>query len=267
MASSRIMTPLFEHWRPLLALVEREILSRYFGSFLGSVWAIVHPLSLILVYVYVFSVVLQIKVGEGSSAVDYGVFLFAGFLPWRAIHEVLGRSPQVLLEQARLIEKTALPPALFPAAQALACLVNLFVEGTLFIIVLFVVGRAPDFAGCFWLVTLTPFLLVLCVGLAMLLSAMNSRIRDTAQVSQVVGLLWFLATPIIYPPEMVPQSLRWLVQANPLSPLVAGSRASLLHGESPSLADFALFAGFALVTFAVGTWVFKRASANLLDHV
>ena len=128
--------------RQVLALASAEIRDRYLGSVLGLLWAIIHPLVLILLYVFVFSVVLKVKIGGEGDAEEYGLFLFAGIIPWRMVQDILIRAPGTYLERANLLEKIPMSPLVVPMSLVLVCLFNLVVDLSVFVTVLLVLGRS-----------------------------------------------------------------------------------------------------------------------------
>ncbi|GAG51061.1 unnamed protein product, partial [marine sediment metagenome] len=95
--------------------------------------------------------------------------------------------------------------------------------------------------------------------------------RDVASVTPLVLQLWFFATPIIYPVEMVRESLTrmglWSVyRLNPMVGVVEAMRAVVLRGEPPPAA-LGTAAVAALVVFAVGAFVFARLERNFADVI
>ena len=69
------------HKELIFQLAKREVLERYRGSFLGLVWSFVHPVLMLLVYMFVFGVVFQMKWGiEQKSDLDFAVILFSGLV-------------------------------------------------------------------------------------------------------------------------------------------------------------------------------------------
>lgn len=72
----------------------------------------------------------------------------------------------------------------------------------------------------------------------------------------LTGFLMFL-TPIFYPAEMVPASLRWIVDLNPLAWSVEAARQLMLQGQLP---HWQAWCGhtIAAVAFAALSWSFFR---------
>lgn len=250
--------------RRIWALAGAEIKGRYLGSVLGLLWAVVHPLIMILLYLFVFSVVLKVKVGIEGDAVGFGIFLYSGFVPWRMIQDVLVRGPGAYLEKANLLEKLPMPPVLVPAALVVVCLFNLIVDLVVFSVVLVALDRLPP-VQVVWLLPMGGLLSMAMLGLSLIVADLNVRFRDTAHVCQVLSVLWFLASPIIYPAHMVPESLAWIIDWNPLSGILGMFRYALLDFPAPSPASLWLSVGFSLLVIVVGWVWYARTSKKLAD--
>ena len=107
--------------RSLLAvLTRREIGARFAGSAGGVLWAWVQPALSIAAYFLVFDVVFALRMGEGAPTARVGTFLIVGMLAWMAFSDATQRAMGSLVEVGGLLQKNALPPALFPARAVLA---------------------------------------------------------------------------------------------------------------------------------------------------
>ena len=79
-------------------------------------------------------------------------------------------------------------------------------------------------------------------------------------VYEVLLTIWFYATPIIYPVDILPKQLLWLFALNPMLYLVQIFRDPLYLGVVPSWQVWAIAAGFSLAAFLVGGLVFTSKS-------
>ena len=127
--------------RPVIAtFVQREIHTRYVTSALGLGWALIRPLSLLVLYTFVFSYVLKVP-PAGTS--DFAFKLFCGLVPWLAFADGITRATTAIAEQAPLVKRVRFPTEILPVHQVL---VSLALE-SLGLIILFaaliIVGRAP----------------------------------------------------------------------------------------------------------------------------
>src|SRR3954463_15152703 len=108
----------------LFQLVRRDFEQRFIGSAIGWIWAIIHPLVLLLSWTFVFQFCLGQKVPPGEETTNYPLFLFAGMLPWLLFSETVQRSASSLLDQANLITKTVFPSEMIPVAVFLSTLMS-----------------------------------------------------------------------------------------------------------------------------------------------
>ena len=76
----------------LFQLVRRDFEQRFVGSIIGWVWALIHPLVLLVCWWFVFSVSLKVAVPPGEGTRNYALFVFAGMLPWLLFSESVQRS-------------------------------------------------------------------------------------------------------------------------------------------------------------------------------
>jgi ABC-type polysaccharide/polyol phosphate export permease len=108
-------------------------------------------------------------------------------------------------------------------------------------------------------------LAVFSLGLGWLLAAMQVFLRDTLQVVTVVLVFWFWFTPIFYSTSQVPEPYRSLIALNPLTHVVEGYRLVLLEGSIPDPKGLLILAGFALLSFFIGGYVFRNTKREFAD--
>ena len=258
---------LIERRTLIIQLVKRDFQQRYIGSAAGWIWGLVHPLVLLASYVFIFSIVLETKIGDTDVTRNYPMFLFAGMLPWLLFSETVSRSSNCLVEQANLITKTVFPAEIVPVSIFLSSLMSHFLA------VFLVMASAGIFLQHISpaVVMLPIFMLLvgmLAIGIGWVVSALQVYLRDTAQVLTVMLTLWFWATPILLPEEKLSQKLgKWailLVQANPLVYVVRGYR-ELLLGHAIPLRDAMLTAAFAVSAFVGGGLIFRYLKRGFAD--
>src|SRR6267143_3008947 len=107
----------------IFQLVRRDFEQRFVGSAAGWVWAVIHPLVLLLSWTFVFSVCLKTPLPAGQPG-NYPLFLFAGMLPWLLFSETVQRSSSSLVENANIITKTVFPAEMVPLSVFLSSLVS-----------------------------------------------------------------------------------------------------------------------------------------------
>jgi len=230
------------------SMVRRDILSRYRGSFGGTLWTFLNPLLLMATYFFVFGVVLHTRFGNDTTRTGFVLYLLAGMLPWLALSEAVGRSPYVILEYRTFVKKIVFPLETLP--------INLVISGAIteaFGLVIFVIGlfavRGAIPASVVWLPLLLIPQILFTAGLAWMLAATGVYVRDLGQVTGYLLTLWFFLTPICYPESSLPASALPILRFNPLFVLVRAYREILLENQAPSMRG------------AVGLWIVGAAVA------
>ena len=222
-------------YRELLwTLIRREIRVRYKGSALGLVWSLVYPLSMMLVYTLLFSVLWK----AARNIPHYPLFVLVGLAVWGFFQSSVQLGSGSLRANADLIKKVWFPRELVPAASVLAQTTSALVMFAILIPIC--IGIVPSTARYVPLVV--PFfagLLCLALGLAWLLSVANVFYRDVEHLLAVLFLPWFFLTPILYGLDQLPAASThpWLIDllryGNPVTPYVEGIRAVLLQATVP----------------------------------
>ena len=114
---------------------------------------------------------------------------------------------------------------------------------------------------------MVPLQVALTLGLGLLLASAQVFFRDTSQVVGMALMGWFYLTPIVYPLGMVPENLRGLVEANPLTPVVELYRTALLGAEFRLVPEAIGLAVTAAALAAAGIWIFRRLRPVFVDEI
>lgn len=247
-----------------LNFYRREATSRYLGSLTGLAWALVHPLALLAVYYFVFTMVFRAPRFEGKS---FLLFVAVALWPWLAAQESLQRATVSLASYAGLIRKVAFPHELVIYASVAATLSLQLAGYVAVLIVLALFGEPVHFAGLLVAVPLWLVMAIAVTGLAMLLASLQVFIRDVEHVMMPVLMILMYLTPILYSLGMVPERLQPWIAANPFGWLVERLRDCLLDGVLALHWGDALALTAALSMFVLGRWVFLRLSPYFEDFV
>lgn len=249
----------------LRELVARDFRGRYAGSLLGLLWSFVHPLWLLALYSFVFAVVLEVSL-LGERTETFGIFLFAGLLPWTAMHEGVLRGATAITDNAPLVKKVRFPSGILVLTVVIAALLHQAIGLGLFLVVLAAMGELSA-AGLPLLLVAVPLQAALTLGLALGLAAVNVFFRDVPQVLGLVLNAWFFLTPIVYPLHLVPGWFRPWIELNPLTVLVELYRQALLGGALVLPDGLAALAATSLVILCAGSWTFRRLRPQLVDEI
>ena len=248
------------------SLVARELKARYRGSVLGFVWSFVNPLLLLLIYSFVFAYVLP---NPTPGIQPYALFMFCGILPWTWFSASLSESANSLIAGGNLIKKVLFPAEVLPIVSVLTNMVHFFLGLPILIAFLLVSGHYPDPWDLFWFPVAVIVQLIFSTALALMLAALTVHFRDIRDILANVLMLWFFATPIIYPwfqPNV--QRFRWLFNVNPFTHLAVSYQEILFFKGPIGHWKWLLALGAAsMLLFLACYWLFDRLRDSFAEAV
>ncbi len=273
MISKKLRLPLAKSWREKLdllrMLVRRDLEGRYKGSVLGNFWPLLNQLSQLLIYTYVFSIVLKVKLSmkglPEDSSIGFGLWLFAGLLPWLAFTGGLTQSANSVVGQPNLVKKVVFPLALLPLVPIFSAFVeSSFGLAALIVLVAISSGTLHTTLALLPLVWLPQLLLT--AGLGYLCAGLTVFLRDIPQTLGVLLNLGFYLTPIVYPANVIPEQFRdWVFWLNPLAAIAQVYRDLVLTGEVSHWGEWGVASAMALAIFTAGLWVYQRLRPGFAD--
>ena len=244
------------------SLVSRELKARYRGSVLGFLWSFVNPLLVLLTYTLVFTVILP---NEQPDIQPYFLFLFCGILPWTWFSASLAEASGVIIASGNLIKKVLFPAEVLPAVTVLANLAHFLLGLPILLVFLLWKGKLG------WTALLLPLpllvQLVLCLGFALLLSALTVHFRDVQSILGHVVHLWFFATPVLYHYGDIQGPLRQALRMNPMTHVLVSYQQILFHGHFGHWRGLGLAFLVGVVVFAVGAFLFDRLRDTFPEEV
>ena len=251
------------------SLFRRDLRAKYMGSVLGLAWSLAHPVVLMLVYLFVFSVMLKIQTADYEH---YWLFLLAGLPVWVFFATSLQSASRSLLENANLIRKVRFPRQLLPLSIVATQLVSFAVM--LAIVVVLSLVYVPEARDTVWLaIPLAALAVCLVAGISLAVASLNAVYRDVEHLIAALLLPWFFLTPVLYSLEGIPgvsdypRLVDLVHYANPLTPAIEAIRDPLFFGRLPEAGDVVYLAVSALLSLALGAFVFSRVDDRVAVEV
>jgi ABC-type polysaccharide/polyol phosphate export permease len=205
-------------------------------------------------------VLLQSRPITATGEKPFPIFLFVGLLPWTFFSSSLLGGASSIVANGSIVKKVRLPVQVLPAASVLSALVNFLISLVILFAVLALVGpRHPE--GLLYLPLLVLIQLVMGLGFAYLLAALNVFFRDVEHILGILLLAWYFLTPILFPIAILasrPTELQ-LMYLNPMTAIIVGYQRALLDGLPPEWGPLGYSALFAIAIFAIGFAYFRRA--------
>jgi lipopolysaccharide transport system permease protein len=248
----------------ILAILRRELASRFTGSAGGWLWAVAAPLFAIAVYTFAFTTKLQMTfVGEqGQAPITYALFIFAGLIVFNFFSEMAYRSPMLLHEYAHFIKQTIFPSDMLAVISTLRAAAYTGIGAIVMLICIAAVkGGLP------WTVILMPLIFIplaaFLMGLSWFLSAIGAFTRDAGYLMINIVPLFMFLTPVFFRPP--PGDI--LFHLNALTAYVEVMRDLVLTGTLPNPLVLLWMLATSIFTFYFGYWFFDRYRNVIVDVI
>jgi len=235
---------------------------------LGYLWSVARPLMLFGVLYLVFTEAFKL----GGDVPHYPVMLLLGVVLFGFFQEATGNAVSSIVAQESVVRKTQFPRLVIPLAVVLTAIFNLAINIVVVFVFVLASGIDPTWTWLLLAVILV-LLFVITTAVSMIVASLYPRFRDVALIWSVLATVLFYATPVLYPIQRMPGTVRDILALNPLAPLfelarkwvvdpnAPGPQAASAGGPVRLAIAMALFA--AVCVFAV--WVFDREAPRIAE--
>jgi ABC-type polysaccharide/polyol phosphate export permease len=233
---------------------------------LGFVWSILKPLALIGIYTVVFSSFIDSGKGWNGKPLNYGLYVFAGILPWLSIQESLQRGSTVFVDLSHLVKHHALPLSLLPLHIVLSTVISQLIAIVVCLIFKWTLTGGITYHVIF-ILAFVPFQILFCFGITLALATLNVFLRDISHLTTTLLFVWFFTSPIVYPIERLSGLLRDLLWLNPLTSLTVIYRDLLLFGRFPTAFAVTYFVFSSVLMLLCGYAFYRRTHRVIVDWI
>lgn len=242
-------------------LVWRDIKVLYAQTILGFTWALIQPLTQIVLFTIVFGKVAKIS----TEGIPYFLFATVAIIPWTYMSQAMTISSQSLVLGQNMLGKIYFPRLIFPLTPVLAKLVDFVISLLVLLCVVLYYRVSPG-----WNLVFLPLFVIqmICLpaGIGMWLSALAIRYRDVKHAMPFVVRMLMYTAPIVYSASSIPEKYRIIYSLNPIVGLIEAFRACLLSTPMPWLF---IWPGviITLIVLVSGALYFKRMEAVFADVI
>lgn len=256
---------IFSHTHALRLLIARELSSRYKGTMLGIFWLFLQPLMMVVVYSFVFSVIMKVRIPGMENSYHFALYLMTAMMPFFAFQDAILAASNSLFAGSSLLHKSTLPALLIPLVPMLTTIVTEFIALLMIVFATFLLLKEVS-----WFLLLLPILMFirLCLSIAIgyIVATLSVFIQDLRQALGLLLTMLMFLTPILYPVSMIPAEFISLNNFNPLYHLLDAYRAVILRGELPDI-GLVYMAGFAVLLLCFGIWFFQKTIERAKEFV
>jgi lipopolysaccharide transport system permease protein len=262
---TRVVQTLREVWayRDLLVfLTWRDLKVRYRQTALGASWAILQPLTTMVIFTAVFGAIAKMP----SDGMPYPIFTYAALLPWNLFSGAVTRVTASFVGNANLLTKVYVPRVLIPLSGLAASIVD-FGFSFAILLVMMVWYHVMPSARILALPLLIMLATAAAFALGLWLAALNVRYRDVTYVIPFLLQVWLYASPVGYSTTSVPVKWRTLYELNPLVGVIEGFRWVLLGTQWTPGWLVLMSVGFVILGVAGAIWYFQGTEDTFADIV
>ena len=252
----------------IVQMTKREVLGRYRGSIVGLGWSFFHPLLMLTIYTFVFSVVFKARwpgLAEESTT-DFALLLFVGMILHALFAECVNRAPSLISANPNYVKKVVFPLEILPCVALGSALFHGTISlGVMLVALLLSHGAIP------WTVVLIPLVLLPLVaatlGIAWFLSALGVYIRDIVQITGIATTILLFISPVFFPLSAVPEQFQVFLKLNPLTFVIEAGRNVLIFGRSFDWTGWIWYAVGSLAIAWAGFCWFQKMRRGFADVV
>jgi lipopolysaccharide transport system permease protein len=247
-------------------LTKRDLTGRYKGSFLGALWSFVNPLVLMIIYTIVFAVFLKIRFEKSGTALHSTLYILAGIIPWITFQESLGHSTTVIMENVNLIKKVVFPSEILPIKVSLSCLMSQSIGFAILLIGQIVLNQKFHLT-MIQLPLIILFQFIFTLGISWIVASLGVFVKDMSQIVNLLLMVMFFMTPIMYPISIFPPSIVKWIYLNPIMVIITSYRSLILEGEWIGILTLTKLLGISSFFFLAGLFWFTKTKKLFIDVI
>lgn len=257
----KTLKELYAYREMIIGLVRKDLRGRYKGSVLGFLWTFVNPLLQLLVYTMVFSVIMK------NGIEKYYIYLFVGLVPWIFFSTSVTSGANSILMSKDMVKKIYFPREVLPISVVTSGFINMLFCFIIIFIALFVSGIGINPVALLYLPIIMVVEYFLALGFALISSALTVYFRDLEYILGIITMAWMYLTPVLYAAEMVPVEFSWILNINPMTPVVVAFREILYYKQIPALGNLGMAFLMGIVFCIIGHFVFIKLQKGFVEEM
>ena len=233
---------------------------RYRNSILGILWSFIEPLLLLAVLFIVFSTMFKFEIP------NFPIYLLLGIVCYRFFQNGTTLALNSLTNRSTTITQIYFPRSIPGLSAGITSAIMLVCELAVFGIFMASFQFIPPIT-----ILLLPLVLalelLLVFGIALPLSVLNVKFKDTEFIWGVVLSAGFFLTPIFYQFDMLPEMIRNVLQFSPMVQIVTMAHHVVLYGTLPSVTSILYAVGSISAITAIGYLIFRKYQARIAEDM
>ena len=271
MSRIKIRDSIVKNKEIIAMLIQREIQTRYRGSWLGMGWSLINPLIMLFVYTFVFHTIFKSRWGNmgadsGDDPIFFALNLFIGLIIFNIFAETTSKSPWLIIHNPNYVKKVVFPIEALSIATAASAIFQA-VTGVIMLVVINWLIRGEISGTLIVLPILWIGFISNVVSLSWVISTIGVFIKDTGQVvTSWITIMMFL-TPVFYPTSSLPGKITWLAKINPMGYVIESSRLIIMNNGMPEISVMIMYLVTSLIICEISLRMVQRYRRYFGDYV
>lgn len=238
----------------------RDIKIKYKQTYLGIIWVLLQPLTLMFLCTYVIAKNFK----PHTDGIPYEILFLSGFILWNFFYTSASTASESLIQQSNIIRKIYFPRIILPVSSVLVAFFDFCITFLLFLVFCFFYKQQISW-NSWWLYPVSILQVALAsVGIGCFLAALNLRFRDFRYLTPFLLQFLFFATAIVYSLNAIEQPwLKYLLALNPLNGAIEIFRISFNAGFDMNIILISLLA--TIIYLFTGIFYFRKSEAYFAD--
>ncbi len=255
-------------YRDLVMLfVRRDFVATYKQTVLGPLWFVIQPLLTTLTFTLIFGNIAKLST-DGLPKI---LFYLSGITAWNYFAECLSKTSETFIANAGMFGKVYFPRLAVPLSIVISNLIKFGIQLGLFLgFYLYFLAKGTAIRPTAALALLPVLVLLmgmLGLGTGIIVSSLTTRYRDLRYLVQFGVQLLMYSTPVIYPLSRIPDQYRWIMLANPMTPVIETFRYAFLGTGTFSWGHLGLTAAATALILTAGVLLFNHVERTFMDTV
>ena len=244
----------------LISVIKRDIRKKYYKSYLGVIWTVLHPLLNSIVMAIVFSTLFR------RSIPNFIVYLLCGQLLYHYNSESTSVALHSITKNSGIIRKIYIPKYMFVVSDLSVAFMNLIFS---FLPLVFIALFTGSKITWLWLLIPVLFLMqtMFTLGLSLILAAYGVFFRDLTHLYGIMLTVGHYLCAIFYPISIVPDEYLFLWRLNPIYNYISVFRDIIHTATMPSAESMAIGAIYGILTLAMGCVIFSENQDKFFLHI
>lgn len=252
----------------ILLFVKRDVVSVYKQTVLGPVWFVLQPILMTITFTIVFSVIARLS----TNGIPPLLFYMSGIVPWTYFSGCLMKTSNTFIGNIAIFGKVYFPRLTVPISVVISALLSFLIQFSLVVLLMIYYklngnNLIQPNINLLLVPVLVIIMALLGLGCGIIVSALTTKYRDLKFLVGFGVQLLMYASPVIFPLSTVEGKLKYILLANPMTPVIEGMRFALFGKGEFNAMHLCYSAGFTLVIVIAGLGLFNKVEKSFTDTV